>query len=633
MTSPDFSNAFFSAFRRFLDFELKWVQTKQARTRRYVGEIGDSVNDVALNALNEDVHGDLRLYSVVFEKAPPVMGDGQLVRVYPARVGVAGGQGILFQKLSDSGEFDFLTDSYLTAGPYVFTELGEEVLLELQQKALDLFESGDAPHLRQLRRIVLDRFSSPPFETGVLSVPGDVLDASQKRAVAYSTSLTGTNPFHLIQGPPGTGKTRTIAEIALRLVDGAERVLVTSHTNVAVDNALEVMLKRASGAVARSIVRFGSPLKVSSEVSSIRSQDLRDLRLKSVVGATLSKLAMLAALGSSGGLDWLDPIFDVVIVDESSMATVPLTLCGVMYARTFILVGDHMQLPPVVHCLSKLPVEDRRLVEQSLFEFLVLKYPERKTMLETQYRSHPSIVGFSSQHFYEGKLQSDVSVAGKVWMPQVRPHIVRRLRFFRTPECCSMPLIWVDTSKYSEHVWARPAARSTPSLYNEYEAALVSVLVKELRLLGLSSEAAFVLTPFRLQAMLLRHLLREEGDAVMNLLSPESSTVDSFQGKQQPIVVYNFAMTDPHARALQDRRRLNVALTRAEMKLIIVGAAEQLSADPFIRSLCAYFRGNGMLIPAPAPDSLSEEMKKCRSFTHRSHRQVLRDCRSRKLRR
>jgi DNA replication ATP-dependent helicase Dna2 len=419
--------------------------------------------------------------------------------------------------------------------------------------------------------------------------------------------LTDRNPFCLIQGPPGTGKTRTIVEIAARLARDGERVLITSHTNVAVDNALEAMLKHANVST-NQLMRFGSPLKTSPEMKMILSTSIHELKSKSVVGATLSKLSMLVGLDV---LDWTNPLFSVAIVDESSMATTPLTLCGVMHASTFILVGDHMQLPPVVHCLSQLPKNEAPLAARSLFEHLVLKYPGRKTMLEVQYRSHPSIAGFSSKYFYEGRLRSDESVRNKNWTPK---HATESSCFFNTPEARNSPIIWINTSKHSRHVWSKPVGRVGSSAYNTYEAATVSMLVKEMRHLGLPPENAFVLTPFRLQALLLRQLLQGEELTITNLLNPESSTVDSFQGKQQSVVIYDFTVTSPWARALQDHRRLNVALTRAEEKLIVVGAADYLAADHFYNNLWNYFKTNGTVMESPTPKQLTSELKACKEF-------------------
>jgi superfamily I DNA and/or RNA helicase len=110
-------------------------------------------------------------------------------------------------------------------------------------------------------------------------------------------------------------------------------------------------------------------------------------------------------------------------------------------------------------------------------------------------------------------------------------------------------------------------------------------------------------------------MLQDEEFSIRTILSPESSTVDSFQGKQHPVVVYNFAVTSPWTRALQDKRRLNVALTRAEKKLIIVGAANELSKDiEFYRGLYEYFERNGVVVSSPPSRVLTAELRKCDAF-------------------
>lgn len=595
---------FFSAFRRFLSCELEWARQKDAYVKRYVGELFEE------DAFKHDDDG-LRMYGVVLRKGRrPIVGDGQLMKAHRAEGGGGQASGMFFQHPSDKTRFSFLTESHLEEGTYAFAEMGEEMLLELQQKALDMFEHSEAAHTSLLREIILGTFASPPLRSGSITF-GSACDESQREAIRYCTALTGKNPFFLIQGPPGTGKTRTIAEIAARLVDGGERVLITSHTNVAVDNALEAMLRTQGNDFIGNIMRFGSLLKVSDDVRAVRSTDVRSLKTKALVGATLSKLAMLSELQSGEGITWTEPVFDAVIVDESSMATVPLTLCGIMLARTFILVGDHMQLPPVIHTAAQLPRTESLLVQRSLFEMLILKYPNRKVMLEMQYRSHPSIVGFSSSCFYDGKLKSDLSVESITWTPQP----LSRGCFFNRPEACESPLVWIDTSKYSCSRWVKPSGRGGPSACNRYEAAVAYILMKEMRKCGLPAEDAFVVTPFRLQAALLHYMLQDEEFSIRTILSPESSTVDSFQGKQHPIVVYNFTATNPWTRALQDKRRLNVALTRAEKKLIIIGAANELSKDiGFYRGLCQYFERNGVMVSSPPSRVLTVELRKCDAF-------------------
>ncbi len=595
---------FFSAFRDFLNCELEWARQRNACTKRCVGELFEE-------AECERDDDSLNMYSVVLRKGHRnIAGDGQLMRAYPARSSGGQASGMFFPHPSDRQRCTFLTESHLSEGTYVFTEVGEEVLLELQQNALDVFERADAAHVVLLRDIILGALAAEPLRSGTVTF-GSTYDVSQQEAIRYCTALTSKNPFFLIQGPPGTGKTRTIAEIAAQLISGGERVLITSHTNVAVDNALEVMLRTRGDEFRGGIMRFGNLLKVSNDVRAVRSTSVHNFKTKALVGATLSKLAMLSEMESADGIAWTNPIFDVAIVDESSMATVPLTLCGIMLARTFILVGDHMQLPPVTHTSGRLTKAESELVQCSLFERLITKYPNRQVMLEMQYRSHPSIVGFSSSHFYGGRLRSDVSVENIAWTPRPLSHGF----FFNKREACRNPIVWVDTSRYSHPSWAKPSGRTGPSACNRYEAAVVRVLVKEMRKCGLPAEDAFVVTPFRLQAALLHHLLQDERFSIRTILSPESSTVDSFQGKQHPVVVYNFVAASPWTRALQDKRRLNVALTRAERKLIIVGAASELSKDNgFYRELYQYFDANGAIVLSPQSSELTTELRKCDEF-------------------
>jgi DNA replication ATP-dependent helicase Dna2 len=228
---------------------------------------------------------------------------------------------------------------------------------------------------------------------------------SQALAVKRALKSCSGEGFFLIHGPPGTGKTTVITEIVRQLVGKDQKVLITSHTNVAVDNVLENLFPY----LASRMVRLGTKIKVTNSLKALvpKTQDeLIKLKLSQVVGATLSKLSVLVL---NQKLSFDEPYFDAVIIDESSMATIPLTLCGVLLAKSFILVGDHKQLPPIAKttmppaCSS---AQNCGKICESLFKLLITICPDSSTMLELQFRSHPAIMGFSSKQFYYDRIQS-----------------------------------------------------------------------------------------------------------------------------------------------------------------------------------------------------------------------------------
>ena len=297
--------------------------------------------------------------------------------------------------------------------------------------------------------------------------------------------------FHLIHGPPGTGKTTVITEIVQNLLKKGQRVLITSHTNVAVDNVLEKLASQNQ----HSITRLGNKTNVSEELKQlvpVRKDETLVLKSSQIVGATLSKVSMLIKLGK---LSWDQPLFDYVIVDESSMATIPLTLIGVLCGKRFILVGDHKQLPPITTPAASKYVKENW---ESLFRILYDKYPKKHTLLDVQYRSNPVIMGFSSACFYGGEILSAPGCENKNLglSSGGRQSIVEVIN--------NQPMICVDTYSASDlppmgRVQSSDPNRSA-SYFNEYEAAVAVSVWSDLLSSGVNANNICVITPFKLQA-------------------------------------------------------------------------------------------------------------------------------------
>ena len=223
----------------------------------------------------------------------------------------------------------------------------------MQKKALETVKQAANEHSKIIKEIITNQknqFSNQKSSAPIAFFNRKVeLVESQNKAVKETLAHTTDEGFFLIHGPPGTGKTTVITEIVRHLAKEGKKVLITSHTNVAVDNVLENLFPY----FATKMVRLGSKVKTSNSLRALipkASDELIKLSSSQIVGSTLSKLSVLVL---NEKLSFEKPSFDVVIIDESSMATIPLTLCGILLANSFSLVGDHKQLPPIAK--TKMP--------------------------------------------------------------------------------------------------------------------------------------------------------------------------------------------------------------------------------------------------------------------------------------
>jgi len=533
-------------------------------------------------------------------------------------------EGVVF-RMDDSSitvAVDDLPDDAALDVPLRVVRLANEVTYKRLRETLDVLSRGaDIDPERfpgaALADVLFGRrdpaFDDKEFEWDAVNAG---LDDSQKAAVSLALQA---KDVALIHGPPGTGKTTAVVEAILQEVGRGSRVLAASASNVAVDNLVE-RLKGAQGSL--KVVRVGHPARLLPQVldSSLEalvlrsdnsalardcrdeirgllrqmgklerwkkaerreiSGELRKLRKEErqrqekaveevlgqaqVVACTLTGLQARSMRGQK---------FDVCFIDEAAQALEVACWGGLLRARKCVLAGDHLQLPPTVVS----PQAEKAGLGVTLFERVHGMYGETVSeMLTTQYRMNADIMDWSSAQLYGGRLGAHPSVAS---------HDLGSLGV-RLPEGAGddpeLPvLMLVDTAGCEMD----EAADEAGSKFNPGEARVVMALVRRLVRAGLQAGDIGVITPYSAQVGVLREL---RGESLPGL---EISTVDGFQGREKEAVVISTVRCNSEGGVgfLSDRRRMNVAVTRARRHCCLVGDSETVGKDGFLKTLISHF--------------------------------------------
>jgi DNA polymerase III delta prime subunit len=615
-------------FLKYIKEELKYSLQELLKSKIYWAEVKRKVQktiiikdrEVTIYFLDlcfeENVSGLLKPYDTLAIKK-----NGQFV------------QAMLGGLLSPHDAYVLSQDKRLfncNEGDHLEIRKAEDYFLLLNQKrALEHFLYKENVYFKEIKSAIFEDIilQDIPLQSNIIFFDKQVEGNKNQNLCVSSCLGLNDSDFFLIHGPPGTGKTTTIVELIRQEIKQDLKVLITSHTNIAVDNVLEKIIKVDENAN-KYAVRFGILAKVLESVHPLLPEFKRKVDIESyyeivvknlinskLIGATLTKLGTMESIGL---LDWNKPLFDVIIIDEASMASSPLCLLGLLNAKKFILVGDHKQLEPIYKSSIK--------GLQSLFEILITKYPKNRSIfLNIQYRSNKKIMDFPSKEFYSGKLETHPSVANKTLEIDVSDSP------FQSILEPSKPVIWVDTKPFFN-----PSSKSSWKMYgkgyscfNEYDAAICVKLYSELVRLGLDKKFIAIISPFRLQTDIIRYVLSEKFKSeeeihIISLQDINAKTVDACQGREYKVVIYNTVKshitphdTDFDPRALGDWKRLNVALTRPQLKLIIVGSSE--IADPtlsYFLDLFKYIRELGGIIHCNTIDDklIEDELNQVKNY-------------------
>lgn len=458
--------------------------------------------------------------------------------------------------------------------------------------------------LAELREIILGSIK-PSFKE-LYPVRFPWLNPTQETAV---NKVLCARDVAIVHGPPGTGKTTTLVEAIYETLHREPQVLVCAQSNMAVDWISEKLVDRGV-----NVLRIGNPTRVNDkmlsftyerrfeahpsypELWSIRKElralsgktrrgnyeerermrhhlgKLRDraTALEIQINAELFDAAhVIASTLVSSNHRLLDHRhFGTLFIDEAAQALEAACWIAIRKADRVILAGDHQQLPPTIKCYEAA----KKGLDRTLMELIVAHKPNAVSLLKIQYRMHEDIMRFSSEWFYDGELQA---------APEVRHRGILDL---------DMPISWVDTSEMD---FKEEFVGETFGRINKAEAdLLLEHLLAYIDRIGskriIDERIDFgIISPYKAQVQYLRSKVKNT-TAFRSFRSLISiNTVDGFQGQERDVILISLVRANEQGEIgfLRDLRRMNVAITRARMKLIIFGDAQTLGHHPFYKKL------------------------------------------------
>lgn len=371
---------------------------------------------------------------------------------------------------------------------------------------------------------------------------------NDEQAEAYASALN-SNVTWLVQGPPGTGKTRVLAALAKALVERGERVMISALTHTAINHALSTIHQVAPDL---PIVKVGG-LNRARDLPVDCVEQFHDWELSQTDQGYLVGATPFACMTQR--LKRVD--FDVLIVDEASQVTVPLALMAMLQAKRYLFFGDHKQLPPVLQTVGT------NHHDYSIFG--LLKGRGFDNLLTTTYRMNQALTSWVSNTYYNGELVADASIANR--QLRLNPAITTKteLAAILNPEQALVCVLDDDLQAYS--------------LTNAEQVASTVSIIQALITQGISATEIGVVSPFRAQANLIKRALFRELDNATEIVA---DTVERMQGQERDVIIFSLVSNDVNFLAniidfYFQAERLNVSITRARKKLIVLASTDLLN--------------------------------------------------------
>ena len=465
--------------------------------------------------------------------------------------------------------------------------------------------------LGYLRDLFYSHQKAETFSFAALHVP--YLNPTQEDAV---NKVLRAKDVAIVHGPPGTGKTTTLVEAIYETLRRENQVLVCAQSNMAVDWISEKLVDRGV-----NVLRIGNPTRVNDKMLSFTYERrfeahpdydqlwairkaIRELRahrkrgndsyhqkmerlkerateLEVRINAELFGEARVIACTLVGSANRLleGQKFGTLFIDEAAQALEAACWIPIRRVSRVVFAGDHCQLPPTVKSFAALKAG----LGKTLMERIVENKPEVVTLLKMQYRMNEEIMRFSSDWFYGNQVES---------APEVK---------YRSILDLDIPMSWIDTSEFelpenSNLTFKEQFVGESFGRINKAEAELTLLALEnyfqkigKARILDERLDVG-IISPYRAQVQYLRQQLKKKEffKPYRHLISV--NTVDGFQGQERDIILISLVRANDEGQIgfLRDLRRMNVAITRARMKLIILGDASTMTRHPFYKKLYDY---------------------------------------------